>query len=187
MTALAFDAETHTYRLDGREVPSVTQVLRPLYAQDARWWSDADREHGTAVHKATEAIDRDEAPSYPDEAESYVKAYALFLEELAWKPTHIEHQVSNRDYGYAGTVDRVFLTPKGPVIVDIKTSAKVIPWTALQLAGYALAFGSALPVAYALQLKRDGTYRLHPYDTDQARQPWLAALALYKWRRANGC
>ena len=59
MAELAFNAESHTYTLDGRALPSVTQVLDPLNELDGvpRDVLAAATEFGTHVHLACDLHD----------------------------------------------------------------------------------------------------------------------------------
>jgi hypothetical protein len=61
---LEFDAATHTYRLDGELVPSVTTVLKSVglveYSHIPQDVLQAAAHRGTAVHYALELLDRGE-------------------------------------------------------------------------------------------------------------------------------
>jgi hypothetical protein len=196
---LTFDEGTHTYRLDGQVVPSVTQVIRPLFASSQPFWKDEHRERGQKVHEATFLYDHDRlAPeAITDDIVGYVDAYRRFREETEWKPVFSECRVYSRRYRFAGTFDRIFLTPGPPpgwVLVDIKTSKTVSKAAALQLAAYDIAAleeanaGVVIQEHYALHLAPDGKYRLVRFDDmAEARQAFLAALTLFNWRAKNGC
>lgn len=193
---LTFDEETHTYRLDGQVVPSVTQVIRPLFASSQQWWKDEHRERGQKVHEATAAMDRNMVAAVGSESMGYVDAYQRFRHEKPnWTPLLIEQAVYSERYRFAGTLDRVFSDGEGtPILLDIKTSKTVSKATALQLAAYEVAFKETYgPVqwpfqAYALHLSPDGKYRLVRFDDmAEARQAFLAALTLFNWRAKNGC
>jgi hypothetical protein len=196
---LTFDEETHTYRLDGQVVPSVTQVIRPLFASAQPFWKEEHRERGQKVHEATFLYDHDNlAPeAITDDIVGYVDAYRRFREESKWRVIFAESRVYSQRYRFAGTADRLFLAPGIPpeyVLVDIKTSRTVSKATALQLAAYDIAAtetaneGVRIAAHYALHLSPDGKYRLVRFDDmAEARQAFLAALTLHNWRAKNGC
>ena len=75
------------------------------------------------------------------------------------------------------------------ILVDIKTN-EADDATALQTAGYAVAYGKKVNRA-AVGLKEDGTYRMEWYK-DDARDvaTWEAcakfAIAITGWRKING-
>ena len=62
---LTFDEATHTYTLDGIQLPSVTEVTRFCaydYKSDRPWLAEAAARRGTAVHEACALIDYGEEP-----------------------------------------------------------------------------------------------------------------------------
>jgi hypothetical protein len=193
---LTFDEGTHTYRLDGQVVPSVTQVIRPLFASAQQWWKDEHRERGTKVHEATFLYDHDNLPEpYDPEIAGYVEAYVRFREETGWSMWVAEKRICSQHYRFGGTLDRLFTTDDGAtVLVDIKTSRTVSKVAGLQLAAYSLAFEEMehgcyiVNHHYALHLSPDGKYRLVRFDDmAEARQAFLAALTLHNWRAKHGC
>lgn len=57
---LTFDEASHTYTLDGIQLPSVTEVTRFYaydYKSDRPWLAEAAARRGTAVHEACALID----------------------------------------------------------------------------------------------------------------------------------
>lgn len=178
---LTFDPDTHTYCIDGKKVPSVTQICDLLtmqkYGAGAALIRQAAR-RGSAVHEYCELIDYD-AP--PDEIEpelvGYVRAYLTFLRDYRPDWTHVEYPVYHSCLLYAGKCDRRGIIDGKITIVDLKTTssmdrpAKIS--LACQLAGYNLAaLNMGMPVAEQLmgvQLKRDGTYTVHMQDNIESR------------------
>jgi hypothetical protein len=85
------------------------------------------------------------------------------------------------------------------VIVERKTTAKMSPTYALQTAGYGLdglwyapPGGGVLapvpwtrPVRLGVQLRRDGSYVLVPYDDPEDLAAFLGVVALGRWRGAR--
>ena len=70
---LTFDEATHTYTLDGIQLPSVTEVTRFCaydYKSDRPWLAEAAARRGTAVHEACALIDYGEEPEETPETET---------------------------------------------------------------------------------------------------------------------
>lgn len=142
-----------TYAVDGKRLPSVTTVLRIMHDEglaelrgtlgNRRFWQvmrDAGN-LGTAVHKACEAVLDPEDIPVPDPDPKVASMAAHFAEWVAAtvkEVHHVEVAFADTALGYGGIIDLV-ATLRGdrkPSVIDIKTSAKIIPSYYLQLAGY---------------------------------------------------
>jgi hypothetical protein len=181
---LDFVAADHRYYVEGTELPSVTAILKNAGLVDDAWFEPVHRERGSYVHLGCRLIDDDEL----DEASidpailPYLDAYRSFLAvtQPAW--TYLEHRVWDPVMRYAGTLDRAGLVQGEKVVLDIKSGGcppSVGPQTA--------AYRRCLPQPYswkraALQLKADGTFRLHPLTDRGDEHIFLAALALSQWK-----
>ena len=167
---LTFDAEHHLYRLNGGVIPSVTQVLSdagvvdytalPPHVRESALW------RGTLVHQATQLFDEDDLDwdTLDPELAGYVRAYADFRKHTGLTPILREHRGHNACWGYAGTLDIVGKVPDGRIwLVDIK-SGGMPKWTGLQTAAYLeldnIPADLHAAERYALQLGKNGTYRL---------------------------
>ena len=165
----AFDESTHTYTIDGKEVPSVTTVCRFLsYDQksDKPWLARVAADRGTRVHEACAAIDYGLYPEETEDISGYLKAYRRFLKDYRPDWEGIEYTVGSAEIGMAGTIDRFGTLYDGRrCILDIKTGTQLhdAPLRA-QLTGYkrllALDRGFYPEYLYALQLSKDGTYTM---------------------------
>lgn len=166
---ISFDPETHTYTIDGVEVPSVTTVCRFLsYDQksDKPWLARVAADRGTRVHAACAAIDYGIDPEETPDIAGYLKAYRRFLKDYRPDWEGIEYTVGDAQLGLAGTIDRFGTLYDGRrCILDIKTGTQLhdAPLRA-QLTGYkrllALDRGFYTEYLYALQLSKDGTYTM---------------------------
>ena len=81
---ISFDPDTHTYTIDGVEVPSVTTVCRFLsYDQksDKPWLARVAADRGTRIHAACAMIDYGEEPEEDFDTAGYLKAYRRFLKD----------------------------------------------------------------------------------------------------------
>ena len=189
--SITFDAERHLYRVDGREVPSVTQCLRAAGLIDTTWFTDLGRWRGSAVHLACQLDDEgdlDEGDLDP-RIVPHLAAYRDFKRDYTFIPDEIEQARYNATFGYVGTPDRVGRVMLGtnecPAIVDLKVGGSV-PAYALQLAGYA----NLLPEPRKhLRLKvwlGPGRYNVHQYSPatfGADLNVFLSAVAITQWKR----
>ena len=166
---ISFDPDTHTYTIDGVEVPSVTTVCRFLaYDQksDKPWLARVAADRGTRIHAACAAIDYGIEPEETDDISGYLKAYRRFLKDYRPDWEGIEYTTGSAGLGMAGTIDRFGTLYDGrSCILDIKTGSQLhdAPLRG-QLTGYkrllALDRGFYPEYLYALQLSKDGTYTM---------------------------
>lgn len=168
---LEFNAELHEYRIDGKVVPSVTEICAPLTAQSFSELNPTMMRQaaarGTIIHELTELIDYGTAPEDLEmysELTGYVTAYQRFLRDYSPTWTHIEYRLGNAELGFAGTLDRMGVIDR-PCIVDIKTTsnpnrATKVAWVS-QLSGYRWLCNNATLERYNLLLKPDGKYTLY--------------------------
>jgi len=193
-----FDEETHTYLIDGEEVPSVTTVLN--YMSDTEYKSispsilEQASRRGTLVHEYTELIDYG---AEPDEVEyevvGYLKAYKDFLRDYKPNWLAIERQVYCEDLDYIGTVDRIGYINGKVSVVDIKTLASPTKMAKFTVSAQTRAYQNAYDAygleymkRYALYLGKDGEYNLvdlDEYDQKYGYNSWgmfLICLETYK-------
>jgi hypothetical protein len=197
---LKFDEGTHRYWLDGRPVPSVTQVLAPSRADLLAIPSDIlerKRALGVAVHRATELIDLGEELD-PDSLDEtwlpYIAAWRKFRAEVDFQITHVERKVWHRQMRYAGTLDRFgILEKRWPTVIDVKCSAQLHPSYGPQLAAYARGHAHIeepdreMEVRYrrfVVQLKPDGTYRMPEYTNPLDWAGFAGLLAFNQWKES---
>lgn len=147
-TGLQFDAESHVYRLDGREIPSVTQMLGALKppfdapaaaarvaAREGRdpdailgeW--DAKREAacdlGHRTHAAIEDYLSDRFVATPTaEYRQFVKWW--HKASLSLSPVDLELRMASEELWVAGTMDATFASSKtGKIhVFDWKTNGR---------------------------------------------------------------
>lgn len=188
MSRLEFEERTHTYKLDGVEVPSVTKVITPctcMIDKSRPWLAQTAAQRGTAVHEATMALDYGEEFEISAEYAGYITAYSRFLKDYAPEWAAIEFSGYSRGtaatvYGnkvvgttFAGTIDRIGRIDGKPCILDIKTGQLHTAAITAQLTAYAhiasWKFDDFCPYdydLYGLKLSKDGTYTLKKYDID---------------------
>lgn len=197
MSDLSFNPENHEYRLNRFVVPSVTQALSILNNFDGipKDTLEYARDRGIAVHAATALYDRDnlDEESLSPVLRPYLDAWIRFNDETKFQCDYLEQRVCSEKYRYAGTLDRAG-TIKQPlgvekVLLDVKATAVISEVTGPQLAGYDQAGKETFEdwpkkiSRYTVQLRDDGTYRLHQHEDKADIQVFLAALTLYNFRR----
>jgi len=198
---LEFREVDHTYTLNGAVVPHVTGVTDALavYAGVPRDVLQAKAELGSAVHYATELDDDGDLDnsSVPDEIRGYVDAWRRFRTETVFEVVANEHRVYSDTYRYAGTLDRIgyFHRMKGVrkdtrVLIDLKTTYKLMPAVGPQTSGYQWAWNEQHPdqkVArrFAVRLKPGGTYELHECADLYDWSVFLSALSLLAWKQRH--
>lgn len=199
---LAFEAETHTYRLHdaatpaawGQLVPSVTQVLHLVGLVDDRWYREEHRTRGRYVHKMIAYEEReglDEA-SVDERLAGYLAGYRKFLADAQPGPcVLLETPLADPIRGYAGTPDQIRLLNGRLALIDHKTGS-ADSWHPLQSAAYVALYrlhtGDDKPVdRHTLYLKPNGTYRLsEPHRDRNDLKVFYAALAVAQFALTNG-
>lgn len=193
---LIYDDDSHTYTLDGRVVPSVTQIIAPLYD-----FSRVDPQVlaakamlGKAVHRATELHDAgalDDGSVHPL-VRPYLDAWLKFRLDTGFVPVEIEQRVHHPVMGYAGTLDRVGDMDSGErSLLDIKIVRALSPAVGVQLAAYEHAYALRFAVKpvlrrRAVQLRDDGSYRLTAHYTDPADLTcFLSLLNIHHWKEKH--
>lgn len=174
MRGLKFYDEGHIYEYRGERIPSVAEILRfmsrEVYGDINKYVLDNAAQRGTAVHSATEALDRYGTVECSEDIYGYIQAYARFLNEhtVEWK--YIEAPIAHRRMKYAGTIDRAGIVDGCFAIVDLKTNAAIKkPLVKAQLNGYRKLLTERrerIESLYCLQLLPDGRYRLYPTAID---------------------
>ncbi|WP_428383581.1 hypothetical protein [Nevskia ramosa] len=186
-----FDPATHTYRVDGKVLPGVTTVIKPLidYSMVSAEMLALAAERGSAAHLATEYADQDmlDEDTLDPRLAGYLQAWRQFRLDKAAKPIVIERQLAHTLLGYCCTLDRImtFGNSQSLELVEIKTTSQLLPATGVQLVGQELAWianGGQKPKGrHAVQLRDDGTYRFKTYSDPDELPTFMACLALRRW------
>lgn len=190
-----FDPVRHEYWLGDRLLPSVTQIISPLY--DWKYVKPADLEYagirGDAVHFGCELLDRGTLnwATVQPEILGYIHAWEKYRREVPHAWEFIEQPAYHSLLMYAGTPDRYGIVRGRPALVDIKTVAAMNPAVGVQLAGYRNLIAPGHDAAreidrIAVQLCADGTYREHHYKSRDDVGCFLGLLATHNWRRKHG-
>ncbi len=138
---LTFDDPTHTYRVNGVVIPSVSTIMEPLTAAKYKGISESTLNNaankGTSVHNAIENYIKFGIEDVPSEHRPYFNGF------LEWyniaKPQIIasEFRCYHKLMMYGGTLDILSIEDGLLTVTDIKTTYTVYDMTCkVQLEGY---------------------------------------------------
>lgn len=180
--SFTFDEATHTYKVNGLPIPSVTEILKEEGFIDVSFFTDYGRERGKLAHLAIHLFDQGELDeeSLDPVLSPYVEAWKRFRADTGVEIIESEVPVVDLLGRYAGTPDKIVLLDGKQTILDLKTGA-ILPWVRLQLCAYCEA--KTIYRRAAVQLNDDGTYKMHTYTDRQDFAIWNATLAVFWWKR----
>lgn len=195
---IEFFEDGHRYVVDGRELPSVTKVLKRL--ADGYECVDPDVLErasllGQAVHKLIEldvrrVLDED---ALDDALRPYLAQWREFIATSGFVPLLSEERVASLRYGYAGMLD-LFGTLNGDAaLIDAKRTALVPRKAGPQTAGYEIALRESHP-DIVKRATRDGPllrrfalhltperWQLVPFRNQNDSRVFLSALTQHQW------
>lgn len=192
-TGLVFDEVLHKYFVDGKELPSVTTIIRRVLGDTGhgtQWHLD----RGSAAHELYALLGAGEDLGLYDYDQRLTGNVA------AWKDWHsrerveveaVEKQMCHVSAGYAGTVDAVVMIRGKRWIIDYKASPSARD--ELQLAAYKELWELDNPAGKihgvaSLQITADGWKYGAKYERVgllTARAKWNAVLAVYRMLEAG--
>lgn len=198
MPEFTFDPQTHTYFLDGAQIPGTTDVLKEMRIVDYSFINQDTLQRaakfGTAAHRATELSDQGvlDLESLSPPLVPYLEAWKKFREDFGFMPELIEYRSFHPLHKYGFTLDRIgkFLksTHKGRrATVDIKTGI-ILPGFAIQTAAYEGGYNANYPrkksdLRMTVRLKDDGTYQIEVHENKSDFSTFLSCLQLYRYRK----
>lgn len=195
---LEFHEPTHTYTLDGVNLPSVTTILRPLYSFNGvpEHVLQAKAALGTAVHRACELLDNDDLDQESDEGKAglapiagYLAGYVKFKAEVRPVVLENESRLFHPVHRYAGTIDRRYTINRDLWDVDLKSTVAMSPVVGLQTAAYSELFKAngdrRRPRRGALQLFPDGKYKLWEFKDPSDIAVFLSLLNVYRFKERH--
>lgn len=188
---IEFTAKPHAYKLHGKPVMSVTEVIEfmrllPDYPQAQREFYLA---RGDAIHRGTALHDAGKLRLIDEQLEGFLEGWKNFLAVSAARIKLIEHRVASEQYQYAGTLDRLLDLDGELTICDIKAGDPPAA-AALQTAAYRRALHETEGILacrrIGVRISMDGTYQVHEYkDHAGDERLFLMALTLARWKKEN--
>ena len=202
---VVLDPLTHRYMADDGVVPGVTEILSAvgvstdfdeLRAMSSRTSRaiDEKRDIGSALHADAHAYDDEDLDWFTVDprVEPYLRAWAQFRANTCLVPITRERLVFDPHYRYAGTLDGIFQTPQGRVVlVDIKTGDPELSGCQYQTAAYAYAYtlaaGTVVNERWGVQLipNREVPYAITPYTDWRDFQKFCAFVTTYYCQAAR--
>lgn len=185
---LTFDPVNHQYWLRGKQIPSVTWVLRVEGAIDDRYYTDYGLARGIAVHKGCELIAKGTVDwrSVDYRILPYLEAYQDFLQKTGFIPEIIEKPFINEDLEYGTKPDQIGTWDSQKTVLELKTG-KIPKWACLQTAGQAMAV-CPQPTTIkrmAIELREDGTWMPQFYDDPEDLGIFMMMLGSAVWKLNN--
>jgi hypothetical protein len=157
---------------------------------------------GTLVHLATKFYDKGtlDWSSLDQFTRGRTQAWVQFRNDTGFSPRVIEEQFISSFNGmtFGMTVDREGFYGGKPCVIEIKTTANVEKWFAIQTAGYALGLpdvegmGRSARMLFTqrrrvvVQLFEDGRYKAHEYKDPQDADVFGSSLHVTQWKLMNG-
>ena len=165
---LTFDKSNHIYHWNGKQLPSVTEILEKTGWIDKTWFTDDARNRGTATHEAIRLYLQDDLDpdSVHPEVQPRLDAAKQFLHDMKVEPIHIEVPMAcilTPGQPYAGTPDLVCKMDGAITVIDWKNAAVESCWWPMQMKMYSrLDEIKKLKDArlHSVRLLEDGTYRM---------------------------
>lgn len=182
---LTFDEDSHIYRMDGLEVPSVSAIMEPLSRAkysgiSAKTLANA-AEKGTSVHNGIENFIKFGIVDVPEEYKGYFEAFLKWWDQ--YKPVVVASEVRlfNQAYRYAGTADLLAFVEDILTLIDFKSTYTVSEMTCgVQLEAYAraaISMGVEPKAKKILHLQRDGKFKYIDFKLNDLER-WRVFTAL---------
>jgi len=186
MDGFTYDPDTHSYALDGAEIPGITRVMRDLGCNPYYRADPVYRARGKAVHQCSMWVnhgewDRDETDP---RIVPYVDGWVRFVADYGYRSVGGEEPVCSR-------VMRVACTPDdwGPTRLESglwlieRKSGTIPPLVGVQLAGQAhmLAEDRGLKVEKlaVVCLPGDGSYEVKFFSQAEYHQKYLSMVKFW--------
>jgi len=153
---VTLEPEGHIYTWNGIHPDSITQILAAEGFINTDWYDEWSRDKGSMVHLAChyDITNELDEDSLDDEIRPYLAAFRKFMADSGLKVERSEVPGVNTTHIYAGTPDIVGCFPK-------PTAAR----------------------RFALELNKEGKYKLIPHTDQNDFSVWLSAVACYRWKQ----
>ena len=188
MSTLVFVKEKHQYFLDDNLIPSVSEILKPIhdkiYGKINSKILNKAAERGTKIHRAIEFMSKYKLSKFDGEISGYLESYKKFRSDYpTWELLHSEYRTYHKSLLYGMTVDEVYKTQKGIVLLDLKTTSETYlnTWS-VQLSAYKSGYESQnekVIKTYILKLNKDGEYQL--FKLNDKFSVFLSCLEIYRF------
>lgn len=192
---LTFEEEGHIYKLDGKVIPSVTEIINFMdeYAGIPKDVMQKAQKRGSMVHLCTHFYDNEtlDYSSVDEKIEPYLAAWIQFRAYSGYVPMFSEQKVFSEKFMFAGTFDTLGFVKDELWLIDKKATAKIMPSSDLQTAGYELAIIETMYkepkkiIRRIVHLKPNGKCEIKKCDNMNDKNTFLSALNIFNWRKKN--
>ena len=188
--------DKHIYRVDGKIVPGVTEILSSEGIINLRKIPisvlEPARKLGTEVHKITELWDRQklDIKKVDPVIVPYLTGWLKFLAEMKPEFLEIEEMIYSKMYDVCGRPDRICLINGRLNLLDIKSTTTIMPSVHVQTGGYKKVWEEYCKKKIfrraIVWLKPDGSYRFLPELKYIDEMRAISAFMLYNYKKENG-
>ena len=132
-----FNEEKHEYSYGGKQLPSVTTVIKKVLNIEYPDYAIYHATRGTYVHKAIELWFKGvlDFETIDEAVKPYLDSFIKFQEKAKIEPVILEERFADKNISFAGTVDIVGKVKGKTYLFDIKTGQKQDSYN-VQMAGY---------------------------------------------------
>lgn len=184
-----FRKEDHTYWLDGKQIPSATEILKSNGVIDDRFFYKYSRDRGSLIHSACQYYAEGDLDisSVDPKIKGYVDAYERAVFDLGFTPKECEKPIFHKTLLYGVTPDQVGVFGVTEGLLELKTGI-IQPFTAIQTALQAMAIW---PLEYlnkkriGVELHSDGTYKIEEFKNLDDFGVAISMVALLNWKKQN--
>ena len=176
LSELDFDESTHTYRLDGEVIPSVSTIMEPLsgakYAGISERTLSKAADKGSSVHNSIENWLKFEIEDVNPEHRGYFDAFKEWWGKDKPEVVGSEVRFYHKILRYGGTGDLLAYINGKLTLVDYKSTYALSDMTCgVQLEAYAQALASHgiyVEQKKILHLKKDGKHSERSYPVNDS-------------------
>jgi hypothetical protein len=193
--ALTID-DQHVYKVNGRKVRGVTEVLRLVGVtdHDKPWFTDQSRDWGSNLDLCCSMIDTDtlDMESVDDRIRDEVLAYFEWRQRVGGIVIASQLKMYSTIYGVAGTLDVLFRLESGRYPLVDRKRGKADKAARLQTALYAVLAADQLSIPlslidrYALDSMGSCRPSVKPFTDRSDIAGALGAVALVNWADCSG-
>lgn len=190
---IEFNEKDHIYTKNGIVLPSVTQIMQPLYeavyGKADMNASDNGKSKGKEIHRAIDDYCEFGMIDISEEYRPYLDNFIRYIDEHQYEIVASEVMLYHPVYNYAGTIDIIVTNKKGEYgMIDNKTGDLQPKLHAVQLQAYTDMWSAnkmpeiAFKVALGLSDKGYKEHRYEKYDT-KAKSVFDACYKIYKYKK----
>ena len=178
--------DKHEYAIDGRPMPSVTQILGDLFPM----WNCAEwyLERGSAVHACYEMLAKGIAFNCDPICQPYVEGWVKWRQALDPFFLTMETMVASKNHQYAGRYDCAAQIGGIVTLIDYKACKSAT--VGLQLAAYSLAWeemgNMKINNGMGVIIDDSGKWSIERYDLKKLRNEWIICRSFFAIKQRMG-